>query len=122
MGFIVTVEAQYLRIVLSGVLTPIDLEGLVEAVLALEAALTPVPHRVTDMSGLTRLDVGFPEIFQLAERARTRPLPNAVRSAIVAATPVQVGYARMFQTMNEHPRITVEIFGDLPTALTWLNA
>jgi hypothetical protein len=71
MGFTVTVEAEYLRIVLSGTLTPIDLEGLVEAVLAVEAALMPVPHRVTDMSGLTRLDIGFPEIFQLAERART---------------------------------------------------
>jgi hypothetical protein len=51
MGFIVTVEAEYLRIVLSGTLTPTDLEGLVEAVLVHEAALTPVPHRVTDMSG-----------------------------------------------------------------------
>jgi hypothetical protein len=68
------------------------------------------------------LDVGFPDIFQLAERVRTRPLPNAVRSAIVAAAPVQIGYARMFQMMNEHPSITVEIFGVLPAAVAWLNA
>jgi hypothetical protein len=121
-GFTVTVEAEYLRIVLSGTLTPSDLEELIEVLLAHEATLTPVPHRVTDMSGLTRLDVGFPDIFQLAERARTRPLPNAVRSAIVAATPVQIGYARMFQMMNEHPSITVEIFDDLPAAVAWLTA
>jgi len=45
---------------------------------------------------------------------------EAVKSAIVAATPVQVGYARMFQMLNEHPSVTVEIFGDLPTAVAWL--
>ena len=122
MGFILTVEAEYLRIVLSGTLTPADLDGLAEAVLAHEAALAPVPHRVTDMTGLARMEIGFPEMSDLAERVRTRPLPNAVRSAIVAATPVQVGYARMFQMMNDHPSITVEIFGDLPTAVAWLIA
>jgi hypothetical protein len=68
MGFIVTVEAEFLRIVLSGALTPADLHGLIEAVLAHEAALTPVPHRVTDMTGLARVDVGFPEMFDLGDR------------------------------------------------------
>jgi hypothetical protein len=45
-----------------------------------------------------------------------------VKSAIVAATPVQVGYARMLQMMNDHPGVTVEIFDDLPAAIAWLHA
>jgi hypothetical protein len=40
----------------------------------------------------------------------------------VALTQVQYGFARMFQTLNDNPRIEIEIFGDCESAQRWLNA
>jgi hypothetical protein len=56
----------------------------------------------------------------VAERTRSRPLAAPVLSAIVVSQPVQLGYARMFQTLNEHPRVTMRIFEDVVAAREWL--
>jgi hypothetical protein len=109
-----------LRIVLSGTLTPDDLGRVADAIGEVEDAADVCPCRVTDMTALTRFEVGFDEMFQLARRRRERSPANPIRSAIVASTPVQLGFARMFQTLNDHPRITLRIFPDMDAALAWL--
>jgi hypothetical protein len=38
----------------------------------------------------------------------------------VAGRPIGKGYARMFQALNDHPQITIEVFSDRETALRWL--
>jgi hypothetical protein len=43
-----------------------------------------------------------------------------VKSAIVAPMPVQVGFARMFQILNDHPQIEVQLFATLAEAEAWL--
>src|SRR5690349_11350672 len=89
-----------LRIVLPATLTPAELRGISGALTELEHSAAVTPHRLVDMSGITRFQVGFEEIFELAELRRVHPPANPIRSAWVAATPVQVGFARMFQTLN----------------------
>jgi hypothetical protein len=51
-----------------------------------------------------------------AEHRKAQTLANPVKSAAVAPQPVHVGFARMFQTLNEHPQITIEIFSSLRDA------
>ncbi|HEU0014484.1 MAG TPA: hypothetical protein VFQ45_12415 [Longimicrobium sp.] len=109
-----------MRIVLSGTLVPEELVRMADALIEAEAAAAVCPHRVTDMTALTRFEVGFEDMSELARRRRNQPPANPIRSAIVAATPVQLGFARMFQTLNDHPRITIRIFPDLDGALAWL--
>ncbi len=109
-----------MRIVLSGTLTPEDLVRVADAMGEAEDAADVCPHRVTDLSGVTRFDIGFNDMFELAQRRRRQPPANPVRSAIVASTPVQLGFARMLQTLNDHPQITMRIFPDVDGALAWL--
>ncbi|HEV7589763.1 MAG TPA: hypothetical protein VGO40_16730 [Longimicrobium sp.] len=109
-----------LRIVLAGTLTPGDLGRLADAMAETEDAADVCPHRVTDLTGVTRFEVGFDDMFELARRRRERSPANPIRSAFVASTPVQLGFARMFQTLNDHPLIALRIFPDLDAALAWL--
>ena len=105
---------------LHGALTSEDLLVLGNEVLAIEHAMAVPPSRITDMTGLESLQIAFPEIHALAERRRTMPLAAPIKSAIVAGTDVQYGMARMYQTLNDHPEITLEIFRDRAAALEWL--
>lgn len=109
-----------MRIVLSGTLVPEQLVRMADALGEAEAVCDVCPHRVTDLTGLARFEVGFDDMFQLAQRRREMAPGNPIRSAIVAATPVQLGFARMFQTLNDHPWITMRIFPDVDGALAWL--
>lgn len=119
MPFSMSSAGGVLRITLSGTLTPEELGRLADALVEAEGAAAVCPDRVTDLTGLTRFEVGFDDMFEMARRRRERPPANPIRSAIVACTPVQLGFARMFQTLNDHPRITLRIFSDLDGALAW---
>jgi len=110
-----------LRIVLPAMVTPAELHGIVDALTEIEHSAAVTPHRLVDMSGVTRFRVGFQEMFELAEFRRAHPPANPILSAWVAATPVQVGFARMFQTLNDHPLVTLRIFPDADSALAWLK-
>ena len=109
-----------MRIVLSGTLTPEDLVRVADAVSVAERAVEVCPHRVSDLTGVTRFEVGFTDMSELARRRRQQPPVNPIRSALVAASPVQLGMARMLQTLNDHPQITMRIFPDMDGALAWL--
>jgi hypothetical protein len=122
MPFDIRMADQYLDIRLHGTLTDKDLVSLGDAVLAAETATLVTPFRVTDMASVDRLEVGFNEVLALADRRRATPVSRPIRSAIVVGNPVQYGMARMFQTLNDHPMITVEMFHDRAPAIEWLLA
>lgn len=111
-----------LRIAASGTLCTSDFDALVRAVLSAEAQLPYVPHRITDLTQLARLDIGFADLDRLAALRRPMRFKNSFRSALVAQRPAHFGAARMFQTLNAHPQITVEIFPTVDDALAWLHA
>jgi type II secretory pathway component HofQ len=121
MGISVTRQGGVLRIVMRGVLTKEDFSRFVGEVERLESASVPWPDRFTDLTGLQRIDIGFDDMAGLAQRRREIAVPNALRSAIAARDPVQLGYARMFQTLNDHPQIQVRVFPDEAQALAWLS-
>ena len=121
MAIEVRMVEEYLHIRLHGTLTSEDLLDLSDRIHAVEEAQSVPPSRITDMTDLVRLEIAFPEIHALAERRRARELRAPIRSAIVTASKVQYGIARMFQTLNDHPLITIEIFHDRNAALDWLG-
>ena len=120
MAYEVSFDGPLLVVRLSGTVTGADLDAATDAVLSLEeSGRTPRP-RLTDVRDVTEPAIGYADIARVAERARTRPLVDPIRSAIVVKQPVQLGFARMFQILNEHPQITVHIFDDERAARTWL--
>jgi hypothetical protein len=47
-------------------------------------------------------------------------LPVSIRSAFVAPRPIQFGFARMFQTLNDNPKIELHIVNTMDEALLWI--
>ncbi len=122
MGFEIALEADIIRCTLSGVVTGEDLTRLAATADDIERGRDPVPHRIADMTGVTDFQISYPDVRALAEHRRAIAFPNAFKAAIVVRTPTQRGIARMFQTLNDNPRITIEIFSDEASALSWLRS
>ena len=121
MGVEVAMHGPLLRMRFFDVLTHADLAGLADEMLAYEARLPVTPSRLSDLTAVTRMDVGFSEMLAFVERRRVVGPRQPIRSALLVAEAVQFGIARMFQTLNDHPQVTVRIFRDEAEALAWLG-
>lgn len=104
----------------SGTVSGGDLMDIVSAFEKMEGEQAVTPHRISDLSEVTEMKVGFEDILALASQRRTKHFPNSFKSAIVACNEAQTGFARMFQTLNTNPRITIRIFPDAQSALAWI--
>ena len=120
MPFEIHDEGGYYSARLFGVLDRTDLNDLMAQIERLEDVVTK--DRLTDLTALERIDVGFEEVFALAMKRAQRPIPAPIRSALVASKPVQFGFARMFQMLNDNPRIQIRIFGTAEEAVQWLDS
>jgi hypothetical protein len=120
MAYLVSYDGSLVLVQFSGTLTPEDLERVGNEIIAIERGGANTPHRLTDFRQITDTAVGYPEMSVLAERSRARPLDAHIRSALVVGRPVQMGFARMFQILNEHPQVTVRIFDDETSARVWI--
>lgn len=119
MPYSISLENDVLRIRLTGRLTALELtECCVEVKNC--GRPTTVPHCVADLTGVTEVAIHYPEISDLAERCRRLRFPNPIKSAIVTSNQQHLGYARMFQTLNENPLIAIRIFPDEPSANRWI--
>ena len=122
MAYRVSWEGPTLMITLWGTMESSDLQGFASEVLAIEDDGRNSPHRITDLRGVEEAAVGYQDMARLAGRTRLRPVSRPIKSAIVIAQPVQLGYARMFQILNDHPFVTVRIFEDEADARAWVEA
>jgi hypothetical protein len=121
MPFEISDEGNFHSARLFGVLDRADLNALIEEVERLEDQGL-LADRLTDLTALDRIDVGFEEVFALAMKRGERKVLTPIRSALVANRPVQFGFARMFQMLNDNPRIQIRIFGNLEEAQRWLHS
>lgn len=114
-------EGTLYRARLSGVLTRADLKAVTTEIERLEEE-GPPKDRVTDFTAVERIDVGFEEVFGLAMRRAQRVVSAPIRSALIARKPVHFGFARMFQMLNDNPRLQIRIFATAEEAEQWLSA
>ena len=121
MPFEISDEGNFHSARLFGVLDRADLNAVMNEVQRLEDAGV-MRDRLTDLTALERIDVGFEEVFALAMKRAERTVPAPIRSALVANRPVQFGFARMFQMLNDNPRIQIRIFGNREEAQQWLRS
>ena len=121
MPFEITGQGRFLYARLFGALTPDDLVTLAAEFQRLEDAATASKDRITDVTDLGEVGIAFPDVLLLANRRRERQFTRRVKSAVVAPRPVHVGYARMYQTLNEHPQIDMRIVRSMDEALRWLE-
>jgi len=119
MPYRISIENNVLQITLNGHVTGIDLQKIVAETAQFER--TPIiPHRVTDLREITNLDVSFPDVMTIAQQRRVLRFQNSFKSAIIAQDDLHLGYARMFQTLNDNPQIFIKIFADRKAADQWV--
>ncbi len=121
MAFDQTITNGIVCLTFHGILDAEDLRRGAELFARMEADLEPSPNRMADLSAVDRMDVDFGAVEALAAVRRIAPLKNKVKSAIIAPKPVLYGFARMFQTLNDNPAITLKIFRDRDMGWAWLN-
>jgi hypothetical protein len=121
MPFVITEESELFYIKFTGVVTAGDLVEAAAVAWAAEKPKAVTPPRITDLSEATSMEIDFKAVWQLAENRKSKSFPNAFKSAIVAPKDHLLGFARMFQTLNDHPQITIRIFRDLPSAREWIG-
>ena len=115
-------NGEFVECKLLGLLTDEDLLALAREVEKLESEAPMTPHRITDMTEVTAVNCQFDGMERMVRLRRAANLKNPIRSAIIATQTIQYGFARMFQTLNDNPRITINLFQDETTALAWLRA
>lgn len=108
------------KVILRDNLTDADLAVIAEAGLEVDAISPVAPDRLTDFTKVTSIALNFMEMEMFVSRRRASTLNHSVRSAIVAPTQLQYGFARMFQTLNDNPRIEIRLFRDMASARDWL--
>ena len=121
MPFSTRIDDGVLYTALFGLVTSGDLRDLVEVVADIERSMPVAPNRVTDLRAISGRDLGFSAIVDMVEWRRRDPPRNPIRSAIVATSLVMVGFARMFQTLNDTPKVSVEIFETPEAAERWVR-
>ncbi len=118
MPFEIRDEGKYYAARLFGVLDRADLKAVTHEVERLEAVA--LKDRLTNLTAVERIDVGFEEVFALAQRRLERTVATPIKSALIANRPVQFGFARMFQMLNDNPRLRIRIFDNPEEAEQWL--
>jgi len=121
MPYKIALEDGVLRIALTDHLTASEFHALADEAPRYERGVPRVPHRITDMRGITRLGIHYPEVQDFAWKRRALSFPNSFKSAIIATDSAHLGYARMFQMLNDNPQIAIRIFPDEPSANDWIN-
>jgi len=106
----------------SGGVTMAGLQTLIDRFAEIESRPDSTPDRIVDLGPVATVALGFSEVAALARVRKAFRPRNPFRTAIVAVSALQQGYARMFQTLNDHPMITVRVFDRLAAPKAWLDS
>jgi hypothetical protein len=121
MSYALRMEGETLKIEFSGTFTNQDLSAGAMDVAEFEESSGLIPHRIADLRPVGRLEIDFIGVLTLAEARRKRQFNNPFKTAIIAPDQARFGFARMYQTLNDHPQIVIAIFGDEVEAVNWLS-
>lgn len=122
MPFTLQEEDGVLRVTINGNVLAAELHDLLTAMESFVVARAHWPDNLVDLRGIDLASLGFTDILGLAKRREALKPPNAFRTAMVADSPIVLGFARMFQSVNHNPAITLELFQTLEAAEAWLAA
>ena len=110
-----------IRVTLQGTVSGAELHELITEMEQLVEGRSAWPDSLFDLRGV-ELTLGITDMMGLARRREATKPPHAVRTAFVADSALLTGFARMFQSTNHDPNVTIEVFSDLEAAQAWLQA
>jgi hypothetical protein len=117
----VTHAGEYLFVRLYGTVTAADLLHYSQASETHEREAGHAMSRISDLTSVDRFDVSHRDVFEFADRRKREHQPGVARSAIIANEPIQIGLARMYQTLTENPNLEIRIVHSLADAHEWIG-
>lgn len=120
MPYTVDTSQPIMLITLSGNFTHDDLMALAKETESGERSYPAAPNRMTNAQPCTRLELTFRDVLGFVQGRLRLEFPNSYKSAIVAKDVVHYGFARMYETLNDHPQVITAIFADEADAVKWL--
>ncbi len=78
-------------------------------------------NRVIDLSGLESFDYDAFRLIRLCSLMSLEAVPETYRCALVASSPMAKALARMWQMLNGHSKVIVEVFSELDQATDWIE-
>jgi hypothetical protein len=119
--FEITTEGDVRLIRLFGVVTTQDLARLSGVLDALDGVSAASTRWVTDFTTVQSFAIGYSAVLDFAQHWRARKLPNQIKSALIVRHEVEVGFARMFQALNDIAEVEIRIFRSLEEAKDWFG-
>jgi len=105
----------------TGELTGDELIAMAGALARLESTFEVTPHRLADFSQITELQLNFETLNRYRAIREEALVKNPIKSALVAPSDLQFGFARMHQILGSNARIEVEVFREHHAAYRWLG-
>jgi hypothetical protein len=102
-------------------MTDHDMNPLAKEMDGVDNEYSILPNRLVNLQALNSFDGNFDSVLKLAQMRVAKKFPNRFKSALVVANDLQLGFARMFQTLSDNPQVTLEVFRDESTAIEWLK-
>lgn len=120
MPFTITAEPELLRIEISGDIALAELLEIARVVDAHDEEHGRARDRLVDIRGITGRHLEFESVSSLADARRGYGYENPTRVAFIAESPISVGFARMYQSLADHPLVTYSIFATPEEGERWL--
>lgn len=121
MPYTIDVEADLLRVTWSEAITEAALLEVARRIAELDAGHPEARHHLTDISAVTDIPLTTSIMQTFVRDRRSRRYPKPIKSAIVAPDAVHFGFARMVETLLDHPQIVFAIFPSVVAAREWLK-
>lgn len=78
-------------------------------------------NRVIDLAQLESFDYDAFRLIRLCSQMSLKAVPETYRCALVATSPLSNALARMWQMLNGHSQVIIEIFSELDQANEWIE-
>ena len=87
----------------------------------IEQKYSALPHFIVNLKNVNTFNGDYQSIQELATSRKAKKFPNHILEAIVVSNNFQMGFARMYQTCNDNPQLTIKIFQEETKAVEWIK-
>jgi hypothetical protein len=88
----------------------------------IEEEYSVIPNFIVSLNNVKTFIGDYFSVQELARQRAEITYPNNIMEAILVTNDFQMGFARMYQTVNDNPQLTIKIFKDEVKAVDWIKS
>jgi hypothetical protein len=109
-----------LSVIFPETLSDSDFRLMNEELEIIERQYSVIPNFIVNLKNVETFNGDYHSIQKLALQREEKKFPNNILEAILVSNDFQLGFARMYQTFNSNPQLTIKIFKDEVQAIEWI--